>query len=72
MMVKLVKILILEITKSLVIAYCDGMPETYENMKLIFDRLNLETVMHSLACNLKMLNLLLGMSLQQDLNCSFL
>ena len=55
------------INKSLVIAYCEGMPETYENMKLIFDRLNLDTVKHSLACDLKMLNLLLGISVSNKI-----
>lgn len=50
------------INKSLVIAYCDGMPETHSNMELIFKRLNLHTVKHSLACDMKMTNLLAGIS----------
>ena len=50
------------VNKMIVLALVRDIPETYENVKLIFKKANLNDIKFKLACNLKILNVILGLS----------
>ena len=50
------------VNKMIVLALVRDIPETYENIKLIFKKANLNDIKFKLACDLKILNVILGLS----------
>nr|XP_047140995.1 uncharacterized protein LOC124816038 [Hydra vulgaris] len=55
------------INHSIVLAYCDNLQETHKNLVILLDLLKLEDCKYVLAADLKIINILLGISVSYDL-----
>ena len=50
------------INHAVVLAYCDNLQETHDNLRAVVELLNLQECRYSLASDLKLINILLGIS----------